>query len=179
MPINCSAASGLNLIISPLRFRRDEQAVGPWRNRQQGCATNCTFPGGRARGSGAGDAETRNGPVLGDRCGGGADACRCSDLRLVVRRQRHGNSLCDDARDDGPDRPQRQRNRHGQPRTDDHRRDLCIRRHPGTELRLQYAGQTRTVLRQDRSAPVSEHRRSGQRRISPSRKRSWRRTRHR
>ncbi len=46
------------------------------------------------------------------------------------------------------------RHRHGQSGADDHRRQLCVRRHPAAVLRLQYAGQGRPDLRQDRSAPL-------------------------
>ena len=64
--------------------------------------------------------------------------------------------------------------RHGQPRADDHRRQLRLGRHQAALLRLQHPGKGRTGLRQDRPAALRDHRQPGQgqsrRGKSPARK---------
>ncbi len=48
----------------------------------------------------------------------------------------------------------------GQPRLDDHGRQLRLRRHPGDRLRLQHEGQERPIVREDRCTALPDDRRA-------------------
>ncbi|QHO75607.1 hypothetical protein ACH79_26190 [Bradyrhizobium sp. CCBAU 051011] len=48
MPISCLGHQRARFNNYSVRFRRDEQAVGPWRNRQQRCAANVPLPSAAA-----------------------------------------------------------------------------------------------------------------------------------
>ena len=82
--------------------------------------------------------------------------------RLVARHRRSTRQLHHRAGHARRRHARGDRHRHGQPSADDHRWIVCLRRHPAALLRLQHASENGPDLRQDRSAPVSDRRRSEQ-----------------